>query len=493
MNRQIRRLGLVLVALFVAMYAKVNHLQVIEANQLAHHPGNTRDAVRDFGRPRGAIVTADGVVVAESVPNPNRESKVDFLRRYPQGRLYGHLTGFFSFTYGSTGIEHQYNAVLAGRRGALTMKRFEDLLRDRTVTADVRLTIDDRVQRVAAAALGKRKGSVVALDPRTGAIRAFVSYPSYDPSGLAGVDQANVRAVYDALNADPDKPLLARAYRERYPPGSTFKIVTTSAGLASGTISLDTEYPVLTELTLPLTNRPLRNFGGRPCGGPLLDAFKQSCNTSFAQMGLDLGADTLRSAALAFGFEKRPPVDLSPQAAESAFPEESFFVRNTPALAQSAIGQSEVAATPLQMALVAGAIANGGEIMVPYVRDEVRDSSGAVVERGQPRAWRRAVEPEVASAVRDLMVEVVASGTGTRAAVPGVRVAAKTGTAQTGSQRAHAWIVAFAPAEDPVVAVAVIVENQPEVSTATGGRIAAPVAARVIQEVLSLAGSVEGA
>ena len=180
MNRQIRRLGLVLLVLFLAMFFQLNYLQVIRADQLANHPGNSRNAVRDFGQQRGSIITADGTVIAESYRNPNSKSAYDYLRRYPAGSLYGQLTGYFSFTYGSTALEREYNGVLAGHRTALTVKRLKDLLGSKVVTADVRLTIQDQLQRVAARALKRRKGSIVALDPRTGAVLAMVSYPSYD-------------------------------------------------------------------------------------------------------------------------------------------------------------------------------------------------------------------------------------------------------------------------------------------------------------------------
>lgn len=497
MDHRIRRLGLGLLVLFVALFAQLTWLQAIDAGNLANHPGNTRNAVRDFGRLRGSILTADGRVIAESVENPDRGSKFDYLRRYPGGQLYGHLTGFFSFTYGSTGLERRYNPVLAGREGALVLSRdkLEELLTDRVVVSDLRLTVVDTVQREAARALGKRRGSVVALDPRTGAVLAMVSYPGYDPSPLSAVDQKAVQAAYRELDAAPDKPLLARSYREVFPPGSTFKAVTASAGIETGTATVETTYPELRELPLPLTTRPLRNFGGSLCGGTLFDAFVRSCNTSFAQLGLDLGPEQLHDVAGRFGFNDRPPLDIDPRPAASFFPAVTFFDRNTPALAQAAIGQGDVRATPLEMALIAAAIANGGQAMRPHLVAEVRDRNGAVVRTADRGVWRQAVDPATAADLTRMMIDVVRRGTGGRASVAGVQVAAKTGTAQTtataaavGSEqvlRAHAWTIAFAPAEAPSVAVAVIVENQPEVREATGGRIAAPVAGRVIRAALA--------
>ena len=486
MNRQIRRLGIALVVLFLALIVQLNVLQVIKADELANDPRNSRNAERDFGRPRGRIITADGRVLAESVPNPDRRSPYAYVRRYPGGSLYGHLTGYFSFVYGTTGIERSYNAELAGRKVTLTAKRLKDLLSSKTITSDVTLTIDDRVQRAAAKALGNRRGSVVVIDPRSGALLAAVSTPRFDPSPLASTNTATTRTAYERLRNDPTKPLLARAYRERYPPGSTFKVITAATGLETQVVGLTTPvYPTLRSLPLRFTPRPLRNFGGTECGGTLENVFRISCNTSFAQMGLDLGPDKLHDGAVAFGFNRSPPLDIAPGSAASTFPEVPFFVRNDPALAQAAIGQGQVAGTPLEMALVAGGIANGGVIMEPHVLGEVRDSDGNRT-RSEPRnEWRRAISGETAAQVNGLMVSVVNDGTAKRAAIAGVQVAAKTGTAQTGRNTAHAWIIAFAPAENPTVAVAVIVENQPEVSTATGGKVAAPVARRVLEAALA--------
>jgi penicillin-binding protein A len=497
MATRTRSLGVALLLLFGLLFGNVFRLQVLQGPHYANHPGNTRNAVRDFGRARGSILTADGVIVAQSVKNPDTSSKFDFIRQYPKPRRYAHLAGYFSFTFGSTGIERSHNGVLAGREGALVLSRdkLEQLLQDRTVVSDVTLTVDDRVQRAAAASLGERKGAVVAIDVRTGAVLAMYSYPSFDPSPLAGIDQKSVIAAWKRLENAKDDPTLARAWRQLYPPGSTFKTITAAASLKDGTVTPETEFPTLTELPLPLTNRPLRNFGGRPCGGTLTNSFAVSCNTTFAQMGLDLGPEALGSQAEAFGFNRRPPLDVSPGPVASRFPKPSFFDRNTPALAQGAIGQGDVAATPLQMALVAAGIANGGKVPTPYLVARVQERTGAVVDTPSPGAWTTAMDPAVALQVSAMMTEAVANGTGTRAAISGVTVAAKTGTAQTtpgdvgptaGKPRSHAWTIGFAPAEAPRIAIAVIIENQDEVSSTTGGRIAAPVLADVLQVALEV-------
>jgi peptidoglycan glycosyltransferase len=480
-NTQIRRLGIVLAVLFVLLFVQLNRLQVIEADRLNDHPANTRAVVRDFARPRGVIQTADGVVVASSTPTGGEFER---LRTYPEGALFAHLTGYFSFTFGADGVERTYNDALTGRDRRLSIDRLGDLLLEKDQTANVTLTVSKRLQQVAAQALANRKGAVVAVDPRTGAILAMVDFPSYDPNPLAAHDQDAVRETWERLNADANKPLLPRAYRERYFPGSSFKVVTAAAGLSTG-VATPTQpvYPTLTELRLPQTTRPLRNFGGGRCGGPLPEALRVSCNTSFAQLGLDLGADRLAAAAEAFGFNEAPPIDL-PFAIPSTVPAPSEFARDRPALARSAIGQQDVTATPLEMALVSAGIANGGVIMTPHVMAEVRDAEGRVIESFAPRPWTQAVPPGVASTVRDMMVGVVQRGTGTRGQIPGIPVAGKTGTAETGRNTTHVWFTAFAPANDPRIAVAVMLEDLPNVDEATGGTLAAPIAQTVMRAAL---------
>jgi peptidoglycan glycosyltransferase len=480
-NTQIRRLGIVLAVLFVLLFVQLNRLQVIEADRLNDHPANTRAIVRDFARPRGVIQTADGVIVASSTPTGGEFER---LRTYPEGALFAHLTGYFSFTFGADGIERAYNDALTGRDRQLSIDRLGDLLLEKDQTANVTLTVSKRLQQVAVQALGNRKGAVVAVDPKTGAILAMADFPSYDPNPLSAHDQNAVRETWERLNGDPNKPLLSRAYRERYFPGSSFKIVTAAAGLSTGTATTTQPvYPTLTELRLPQTTLPLRNFGGGRCGGPLPEALRVSCNTSFAQLGLDLGGDRLAAAAEAFGFNEAPPVDL-PFAVPSTFPAPSEFARDRPALARSAIGQQDVTATPLEMALVSAGIANGGVIMTPHVMAEVRDAEGRVIQSFTPRPWTQAVSPGVAGTVRDMMVGVVQRGTGTRGQIPGIPVAGKTGTAETGRDTTHVWFTAFAPANDPRVAVAVMLEDLPNVDEATGGTLAAPIAQTVMRAAL---------
>jgi penicillin-binding protein A len=340
---------------------------------------------------------------------------------------------------------------------------------------------------VARQALGEQEGSVVAIDPRTGAVLALWSWPSFDPNNLASHDFALVRTARALYLADTRNPLRASSYRDRFFPGSTFKVVTAAAGLESGTVTpLQPEYPVEQQWVPPQTTRPVSNFGGSTCGGNLLEIMRVSCNTAFAHMGVDLGAERMVATAQAFGFDQDVPFDL-PRAVQSTYPSLEEFTDDIPKLAQTAFGQNDVQATPLQMAMVAGAVANGGVIMEPHTVQMVRDSTGEVLEQASPAPWRTAMSPASAAALRDAMVGVVANGSGTLAQIPGVTVAGKTGTAQLGTDppSSHAWFIAFAPAEAPRVAVAVIAEAQPGVSEVTGGRVAAPVAKAVIEAVLA--------
>jgi peptidoglycan glycosyltransferase len=482
MNRQIRVVGLGMLVLFLALFIQLNYVQVVDASKLAHDPRNTRIATRYFSQPRGDILSVDGKVLAHSVPSNDLYKR---LRTYPAGTLFSQIVGYFSFTYGSDGVERQYDGQLSGRSAPLSVNDLRHLLVTQDRSETVTLTIDSRVQFAAATALGNRTGAVVAIVPSTGAILAMWSYPSFDNNPLANHDPKAARQAWDSYQADSLKPMLPRAFRERYFPGSTFKLVTASTVYDHHPELAAKVYPDLSALPLPNTNHlTLANFGGERCGGTLPDLLRVSCNTGFAQIGLDLGAQNLADQAVAFGFNQRPPLDL-PAPAVSVFPPASAFAQDLPGLAKSAIGQQDVSATPLEMALVGAALGNGGVIMRPHVLANIKDSEGRVVQSYQPQPWLTATSPATALTMKGLMIQVVESGTGTAAQIPGIQVAGKTGTAQTGNNTVHAWFVAFAPAEAPKVAVAVLVENQPPSNDFTGGQIAAPIAKQVIQAALA--------
>jgi peptidoglycan glycosyltransferase len=483
-TKQIRALGLGLMVCFSILFVQLNRLTVFQAERLNNNPNNTRDILRDFSQPRGSITTADGVVIARSVPSNDR---FEFQREYPEADLFAHITGFFSFTLGSSGVEKIYNDELAGRTSELSFQELGDLFVDKDRVGDLTLTVRADLQRVAAEQLGQREGSVVALDPRTGEILAMVSYPSYDPNLLANHDTEAAAIAQALLDASPDKPRLARTYQERFFPGSTFKVVTGTAGIVHGGVTTEEPvYPVTNAYTPPGTIRPIRNFGGSSCGGALFQILRQSCNTAFAEMGTEtVGPEGMIDTSEAYGFNQEVPIDLT-DPARSNFP--TNFERNLPALAQSSIGQNDVAATPLQMAMVAAAVANGGEIMAPHVLRDVRDPDGNVVDTYEPEVWTRAMDESAADLMREAMRGVVDSGTATRLDVPGFDVGGKTGTAQLGTDppRSHAWIIGFAgpEGEEPTIAVAVIVEGQPGASEQTGGRVAAPIAQAVLAAYL---------
>lgn len=484
MDRSIRRLGAFLMALFCVLFVQLNYIQVFRADDLNTKPANRRPVLQSYSRPRGTVSTADGVIVAESEKS---DDQYEYQRKYPQGELFGHVTGYFNYLFGATGLERAYNDELSGRTAKQQVRSVGDLLTNKDRTGNLQLTLRSDVQQAAKDALGDQKGTVVVLNPQTGEILALWSWPSFDPNLLSGHDLDETVKVKQVLEAADGNPLLAKSYREIYPPGSTFKVVTGSTGVQDGKVTPEEPvYPTLTSLDLPQTNKNLPNFGGGACGGTLFRILAKSCNTAFAQMGLDLGGPAMIKGAEAFGFNSTPPLDLP--AVASHFPTGDFSKR-LPVLAQSAIGQNEVAATPLQMALVASAIANDGVIMKPHVVKEIRDDQGDLVRSIEPEPWRTAVSPATADVMRQAMREVVAAGSATRLQMEGVDVGAKTGTAQFGPAaplKSHAWVIAWAgpPGQKPTLAVAVIVEGQPGASEQTGGRVAAPIAKQVLEAAL---------
>lgn len=488
MNRQIRRLGIGLSVCYVALFAMLNWIQVYKAPKYNNDPRNTAEIRKDFNRPRGAIISADGNLLAQSIDNPDSTSEFERVRIYPEGELFAQLTGFMSFKYGATGLEKTYTSQLSGQTLNQQLRGISSLFVDEESVGNVGISIRADVQEAARQALGAREGSVVAIDPRTGELLAFWSYPSFDPNQLSGTDFTQVDAAWDSLNAAPGQPMRPHQYQDRYFPGSTFKVVTAATGVDQGVVTQDQpSYPVERSYTPPQTNLPIFNFGGSSCGGTLFTILAFSCNSAFARMGTEtVGPDGMVAGAESFGFNDSPPIDL-PGAVDSVFPTD--FFRNLPKLAQSSIGQNDVQATPLQMALVAAAIANGGVIMKPHAMVEVTDSEGTVVERYKPEQWLRAVEEDAAQIIREAMVGVVNKGTATNMAISGYEVGGKTGTAQLGTEppRSHTWIIGFAgpPGEEPTVAIAVVVLNQPGASEFTGGAVAAPIAKAVLQAVLA--------
>jgi penicillin-binding protein A len=489
-NRQIRRLGVVLIAAYVVLFAQLNLVQVLRADDYLDNPANTRQVQRAYNRDRGFIVSADDQVVAETVVLSSDEAPDDRFtreRRYPLGDLMAPLTGYFSFEFGATGVESTYNDELEGSTFGQQLSGWRDVFVDRSPVGDVRLSVDAGLQRVAAEALGNRDGSVVVIDPRTGQVLALWSSPSFDPNTLSTTNLDDARQARAALLADAGNPLLNHSYQENYFPGSTFKVVTAASGLRQDKVAAASPvYPVETQWVPPQTTRPITNFDNSSCGGALVEILRVSCNTAFSRMGVEtVGPEDMITGAEAFGFNAAVPIDL-PDPAESVFP--TLFTQDLPRLAQASIGQNDVLATPLQMALVAGAIGNGGRMMAPTVVREVTDRSGRVVQRTSPRVWLTPLAPASNQILRDAMVTVVERGTASVLTTDGVQVGGKTGTAQLGTDppRQHTWIMAFAgPPGEAHVALAVVVLNQTG-GGATGSSIAGPVARTVLDAALAL-------
>ncbi|HTO00926.1 MAG TPA: penicillin-binding transpeptidase domain-containing protein [Microthrixaceae bacterium] len=498
MNRQIKILGIVIMVCYSALFIKLNQIQVFDASKLNDQPKNTRQQIRDFNSPRGEIVTSDGIVVANS-----KETKggLRYQRVYPGGDLYAHITGYFSFRLGSTGVERVYNAELTGRTTSLQLHELSGIFADRSSEGDVILTVDSRIQQAAKDALGDLEGAVVAVEPQTGAILGMYSNPSFDPNVISsneGSEAADVKKFLDAIEA---KPLRSRAYQERYFPGSTFKVVTAAAGLESGKVTeTEPDFPAVTSYTPPGTSHSISNFDGSTCGGTLFKILEKSCNSSFAQMGAEvLGPPPLIKSAEAAGFNSPVPIDLTGPV-QSVFPTDFGDIirrpegkapvyENTALLAQAAIGQNDVSSTPLQMAMIAAGVANGGSIMVPHVMSEIRARDGDLVSTFDKGEWRRFVTAKDAEILRRAMLGVVTDGTASSLKIPGVDVGGKTGTAQLGTviPKSHAWIISFAgpPGGQASVAVAVIVQNVDGESGSTGGRVAGPIAKKVLEAALA--------
>ncbi|WP_131103173.1 peptidoglycan D,D-transpeptidase FtsI family protein [Ornithinimicrobium sufpigmenti] len=480
MNTPIRRLAVVIFVMFTALLMASTWIQFVQADDLRERADNRRTLIDTYSRDRGAILV-DGTAVARSEPT---NDELRWLRVYDSPNRYAHITGYYSFIYGAgAGLERTTNSLLAGTDDSLFYQRLADVLTGRPATGtNLELTIDPAVQQAAVDALGDRRGAAVALDPRTGAILAMVSRPAYDPNALSSHNLTAVEQAYEQLAADPERPLVNRAIGgDLYPPGSVFKLVTAAAALESGDFEPDTELEGPLTYTLPGTSTDLPNFQGAACdpeGRPTLAVSIQvSCNTSFAWLAGELGADALREQAEDFGFGQalEVPLPVTP----STYPAEL----DEPQLALTGIGQHDVRVTPLQVAMMAAGIANDGVVMTPYLIETLRGADLEVVDQTSPRTLSRAVSQSTAQELTEMMTMVVQRGSGQLAQVPGVEVAGKTGTAEYGAQGgAHAWFTGFAPADDPQIAVAVIVESATDNWTGeTGGVVAAPVARAMLQ------------
>lgn len=482
MNGPIRRLAMGVFGAMGALLLAVTWFQVVQADDLRNDPRNPRPALSERGKERGLVVTTDGTVVAESVQNGDQRG---FERRYPMGDVFAHAVGYTSFLFGDSGLEAVYAEELRSRRDLTISDLLAAVLGRDLRPESIEITIDTALQLAAFEALGQNRGAVVALDPRTGAVLALASRPSFDPEALTTDDAAE---YWESLLNDESRPLIDRATEELFPPGSTFKTVVTATAIDTGFAEPGTDFDDPTELELPGSTATISNFDARPCNdgttAALLQAFVRSCNTIFGSLAMQLGAEEIGITSEALGFNQE--IDFAWPIPEAAWPTENL-VDDPAALAQSGIGERDVRATPLHMAMVAAAVANGGVTPEPYIVRRVFDADGQTVEETTPSEFGRAMAPETASLLAQMMERVVTEGTGRRAAVPEVRVAGKTGTATGPSGFPHSWFIGFAPVDAPSIAIAVLVEGSPEAGeNASGGTVAAPIASDVIATWLTV-------
>ncbi|WP_369140222.1 peptidoglycan D,D-transpeptidase FtsI family protein [Modestobacter versicolor] len=482
MNAPLRKVAISVLVLFTLLIVNVNVIQVVRAESLRENPRNTRVLTEEYDRERGAIVVA-GNEVASSVET---EDSLTYLRTYPQGPLYAPVTGYYSVLFGNTLLERAENDVLAGTDDRLALRRLGDLFTGRDPSGgNVELTLDPAVQEAAMSGLEGVTGAVVALDPSTGAVLGLASTPTYDPARLSSHDPADMRAYDAELDALDTDPRVNQAINERYPAGSIFKVIVSAAALAGGEYTPQTVVPAPQDYTLPGTSTQLRNFGDEACSPsgeqPLIDALTISCNTAFAQLGIDLGEDAVREMAEAFGIDGEGfdmPLTVSPSTIGD--------IPDDAALGQTSIGQKDVALTPMQAAMIAAAVANDGTLMKPYLVDAVQAPDLTVIDQTDPEELGEPFSADVAGQLTEMMVSVVDNGSGRRARIDGVEVAGKTGTAETGTDAPdHNWFIGFAPADDPQIAVAVFIRN----GGGTGGDTSAPIARSVIEAYLDAQGA----
>ena len=492
MNRQIRQLALGLMACYVVLFVALNYWQVGRKAELDASFDNTRQLLREFNKPRGPIVTADGVETAVSFPTPDGED-VDFRREYPTGDLFADVTGYFTLSFGATQVERAYGDVLTGSTATQQVRGLGDLLTGGTgTTGTVELALRNDAQEVAKFLLGGRTGSITVIEPATGAIRAMYSNPTFDPNTFVNAEFEEAQEIITELQNTPGSPLLAQAYQERFMPGSTFKVITTGIALEEDLVDPSTVFADESEWIPPQTTRPIRNYNSTVCGGDLTTVFARSCNIPFAQMAVELGPDQMLDSLEEWGMEQPVPIDI-PGAAASTFGSTDDLDQQLPQLAIRGFGQSEVQMTPLHMAMVAGTVANGGRMMEPYAVQATYDQAGRAIDRTQPDVWKTPLSPQSAEIERQMMIAVAERGTASCciALNGGIPVAAKTGTAELGVEDdpdlSHAWIVAFAPADNPQYAVSVVLTNVQSNANAaaTGGRLAGPLAKDMLDFLLT--------
>lgn len=488
MNRPIRTLSVGCLILFVALMLNLTYVQFFKANWYNDRADNRRVTEDAYSQQRGDILVGKKAI-ATSKPS---DDKYEWQRTYPGGKKYAPITGFMSYSYGQTGIERSQNSVLSGQDNKLFTNRLVDLVTNSEPSGgNVELTIDPKVQDAAyegLTALGDEvQAAAVAIEPSTGKILAMASTPTYNPDKLATHDFGAATKSYNQLSKDENEPLLNRSIQTALPPGSTFKLVTAAAAIENLGMDGDSMVYGGASLDLPGTTTDLPNLNGTSCGGEqitLTHALEVSCNTAFGSLGMELSDEEMQEQAEGFGFGQDYLDDIGPLA-KSQYPPNDGKAEQ----ARAAIGQQSVIATPLQMAMVSAGIANGGEVMKPYLVDRVTSSSLDVIDQGNPTPIdnQPAVSQDTAEILTQMMVSTVDNGTAEAAAIDGVSVAGKTGTAQTTPDKPpYAWFTSFAPAENPSIAVAVMVQKSgTERSEIAGGRLGGPIAKAMMEAAIS--------
>ncbi|MCU1418543.1 MAG: penicillin-binding protein 2 [Schumannella sp.] len=482
-NKELRRVSIVVLLMFIALFSSSTIIQVFQQDNLKADGRNSRTLYASFSAERGPILV-DGEPIAESVPV---DDEYKYQRVYSNGPLYSAVTGYFTLNQGNTGVEGALNDYLSGTANQQFLDQLNSLITGQNPKgAAVELTIDPAVQKAAYDALGDQKGAVVAIDPKTGGILALVSKPTYDPTALATHDGAAFRKAYDALINDGDDPLINRTISGNLnPPGSTFKLVVTAAALENG-LTPDTSFPNPGTLTLPQSNAVINNAEGGACGGgatvTIATALRLSCNIPFAQLGLQLGYSKISQEARDFGFGDeglKIPMSVEP----SVYPPTASDAEQM----LSSFGQGSDRVSPLQMAMVSATVANGGQLMKPTLIETISAPDLTVLQGFDPQVYSTPISPENAATMNQLMVNNVANGAASNARINGIDVAGKTGTAENGDGEPYTlWFTGFAPANDPQVAVAVVVENGGGLGrSGFGNLVAAPIARTVMEAVLN--------
>ncbi len=484
MSRRLGILASIILLLFAVVAVQAASIQFFRAATLDRSPINPRVTTASTQYPRGEIVAADGTILAQSLAQ--HSGFYPYRRIYPLGALTSGVVGFSGPSYGNWGLEAQYDSYLTAH--AQPPQSFAQLLAPTSAADSITLTLEPALQRIAASKLAGQDGAAVVLDPRSGAVLAMYSNPNYNPTPLTSPSfkvAAAAWKIYTKNNAHGFPPLGLVATQQTFPPGSSFKVVTTAAAVVGRPDLLVKSYPTLSQTPLPNTNLKLANFGFGKCGGTVPEMLPPSCDTGYALLGLDLGGTLMSATAASFGYNKIPPLDL-PGVVPSYFPPASAFQYDLPGLAYSSIGQKNVRTSALQNALVVAAIANGGVMMTPHLLDYITAPDGTVVKRYVSKVWQTPLTPSQALQIVPLMQNVVKYGTASGIFLPADDVAAKTGTAQVGNlaKNTDDWMIAFAPASAPTIAVAVVLPFQP--ISATGAAYVGPIIKCLVEGALAL-------